>query len=124
MYQIISFMYFMHANCISWQVADITEGQQGSQYDFENVGFFRVQDAGIQSKGNQGYLPLILASGNTTNKYNIVWDDDTNGIDATITDNVARRNDNVFYNLSGQRLNGVPTKGGIYIVNGKKIVVK
>ena len=85
MYQIISFMYFMHANCITWQVADITEGQQGSQYDFENVGFFRVQDAGIQSKGNQGYLPLILASGNTTNKYNIVWDDDTNGIDATIT---------------------------------------
>ena len=109
---------------LTWQVADITEGQQGSQYDFENVGFFRVQDAGIQSKGNQGYLPLILASGNTTNKYNIVWDDDTNGIDATITDNVARRNDNVFYNLSGQRLNGVPTKGGIYIVNGKKIVVK
>lgn len=109
---------------LTWQVADITEGQQGSQYDFENVGFFRVQDAGIQSKGNQGYLPLILASGNTTNKYNIVWDDDTNGIDATITDNVARRSDNVFYNLSGQRLNGVPTKGGIYIVNGKKIVVK
>jgi hypothetical protein len=78
----------------------------------------------VQSRGNQGYLPLNLGSDNTTTKYNIVWDDDTNGIDATITDNVARRNDNVFYNLSGQRLNGVPTKGGIYIVNGKKIVVK
>ena len=110
---------------LTWQVADVEHGvQKPDDYDFGNVGFFRVQDTGVQSRGNQGYLPLILASGNTTNKYNIVWDDDTNGIDATITDNIARRNDNVFYNLSGQRLNGVPTKGGIYIVNGKKIVVK
>jgi hypothetical protein len=29
-----------------------------------------------------------------------------------------------WYNLSGQKLNGCPTKSGIYMVNGKKIVIK
>ena len=29
-----------------------------------------------------------------------------------------------WYNLNGQKLNGKPTKGGLYIVNGKKVLVK
>lgn len=109
---------------LTWQVADVEQGEQGSTYDFGYVGFFRVQDAGVQSKGNQGYLPLNLNPSNSTNKFNLVWADDVNGIDATIADNAALKNDNVYYNLSGQRIKGVPAKGGIYIVNGKKTVVK
>ena len=30
----------------------------------------------------------------------------------------------VWYNMNGQKLNGKPAKGGIYIMNGKKVVVK
>ena len=30
----------------------------------------------------------------------------------------------VYFNLNGMRLNGVPSKKGIYIMNGKKIYVK
>ena len=32
--------------------------------------------------------------------------------------------DAVWYNMNGQKLNGKPAKGGIYIMNGKKVVVK
>ena len=78
----------------------------------------------MTSRGNQGYLPLNLGSGNGTNKFNLVWSDDANGIDDTIVNNAALRNDNVFYNLNGQKMGGVPTQRGLYIVNGKKIVVK
>ena len=109
---------------LTWQVADIEEGQQGEEYDFGYVGFFRVQENGVTSRGNQGYLPLNLGSGNGTNKFNLVWSDDANGIDDTIVNNAALRNDNVFYNLNGQKMGGVPTQRGLYIVNGKKIVVK
>ena len=109
---------------LTWQVADIEEGQQGEEYDFGYVGFFRVQENGVTSRGNQGYLPLNLGSGNGTNKFNLVWSDDANGIDDTIVNNAALRNDNVFYNLNGQKMSGVPTQRGLYIVNGKKIVVK
>ena len=29
-----------------------------------------------------------------------------------------------WYNLNGQKLNGRPTANGIYVVNGKKFIVK
>ena len=34
------------------------------------------------------------------------------------------RNDNVWYNLQGVKLNGVPTVPGVYINNGKKVVIR
>jgi hypothetical protein len=33
-------------------------------------------------------------------------------------------NSNAWYTLSGTRLSGKPTQKGIYIVNGKKVVIK
>lgn len=44
------------------------------------------------------------------------------GIDATLNDNVGKINANVIYDLQGRRVEH-PTKG-IYIVNGKKVVIK
>ena len=29
-----------------------------------------------------------------------------------------------WYNMNGQKLNGRPTSSGIYVVNGKKVVIK
>ena len=46
----------------------------------------------------------------------------TTGIDATLNDNGQMINDNVIYDLSGRRVMN-PTKG-LYIINGKKVVVK
>ena len=44
-------------------------------------------------------------------------------IDA-ITVNKPVQNDNSWYTIDGQRLNGEPTQRGIYIHNGQKFVVK
>ena len=32
--------------------------------------------------------------------------------------------DNIWYNINGTRLNGKPTQKGVYILNGKKTIVK
>ncbi len=32
--------------------------------------------------------------------------------------------DGVFYDLNGRKLQGKPTKKGVYIMNGRKVVVK
>ncbi len=43
---------------------------------------------------------------------------------STAINNVVTRGDDTWYTLSGVRLNARPTLGGIYIHNGKKVVVK
>ena len=59
---------------------------------------------------------------NYWNKFNIVEDLPTGIISI---DNSQLTNDNdVWYTLNGTRLNGKPTKAGVYIVNGKKVVIK
>ena len=47
----------------------------------------------------------------------------TTGIDA-ITTQSEQKIDNRWYNINGQVLNGQPTQKGIYINNGKKVVIK
>ena len=37
---------------------------------------------------------------------------------------VARNSDNSYYSLDGRRLNGKPTTKGLYIFNGRKVVIK
>lgn len=48
---------------------------------------------------------------------------EASGITTTNHTNFAN-NDGVWYDLSGRKLNGKPTTKGLYIVNGKKVVVK
>ncbi len=106
------------------------ENLAGSEQSLNYVGFFRVQKAGVSSSGNQGYLPLTV-SGTTNAKYSFVfvrdWEVPTtielpsekwpNGIES-VEGNAS------YYNMNGQRLNGRPSKSGIYIVNGKKVILK
>ena len=50
--------------------------------------------------------------------------DETTGIDASATIKGNRGNDNVVYDLQGRRVDESRLPKGIYIVNGKKFVVK
>lgn len=50
-------------------------------------------------------------------------DDDTTGISATLNDKGQMINDK-WYDLSGRKLNGAPTTKGVYINNGKKLIIR
>lgn len=80
------------------------------------VGFYKVK-AGVAVKAGKAYL-VITASG-AKDFYGM--DDETDGIRQIENGQLTIENAEI-YNLSGQRVN--KAQKGIYIVNGKKVVVK
>ena len=68
---------------------------------------------------NKAFLP-ILTDEVPSSRLNIVFNDETTGI-STI-ENVQLTTDK-YYNLNGQRVEN-PKKGNLYIVNGKKVLMK
>ena len=66
-----------------------------------------------------GQAALCLPTSGAANALNIVFGDETNGVEA-IKSNVVKTNN--YYNLNGQRV--VKPSKGLYIVNGKKVIVK
>lgn len=91
--------------------------------------FYRINKGGASSIGNQAYLPLLTdnlvdANGHyKSNAYHLEYVDVPDDIETL--ESTANQNGNaVYYNLNGQKLNGVPTESGLYIVNGKKIVIR
>lgn len=81
----------------------------------DTLGFYPL-NAGKTLAAGKCYIKIEGASGVKFIGFNI---DDATGINAIINDAII---DGAIYNLSGQRVNN-PTKG-IYIVNGKKILIK
>ena len=56
-------------------------------------------------------------------KYNIVFlDNETTGIREAVPQNTVQSDE--WFDLSGRKLNGKPTQRGIYVMNGKIIVIK
>ena len=103
----------------------------GTQYCLakknEVVGFYKVK-AGVAVKAGKAYL-VITASG-AKDFYGM--DDDTDGINQMENGELTIEN-SVVYDLSGRKINEVSGRHGslplqlpkgIYIVNGKKVVVK
>ncbi len=103
--------------------------------------FYRIaahQSIGL--KANSAYLVLPTSKVKPQNalgaKYTFVFDDWDNlifddpnaiateieGVDAS--NGVREYGQEGWYNMNGQKLNGRPTESGIYIVNGKKLVIK
>ena len=71
---------------------------------------------------NKAYLSLPTAS-LTSNAAGFTWvyDDETTSIRPTPGPSLYGRE---WYDLSGRKLDGKPTKAGLYIVNGKKVMIK
>ena len=85
-------------------------------------GFRKSSTSGKTVGFNVAYLDLSELQGNKANSFRMIFaedDDNTTGI-RDINSNV---NDGKLYDLSG-RLVETPRVGGIYIQNGKKIVIK
>lgn len=47
----------------------------------------------------------------------------TTAIDA-VTPAIQHSGKEVWYSIDGRRVNGIPTTRGVYVVNGKKVVIK
>ncbi len=74
------------------------------------------------------YMParkayLLLDGGAApASELTMAFDDETTGV-AEMED-VRGKMEDVWYTINGVKLNGKPTKKGLYIVNGKKVVIK
>lgn len=91
------------------------EQQTGNDYLF-----YRVEQSGTLA-ANKAYLELTHPS--AAKQFIVMSFNDTpTGID---TPHVAvRPSDGAYYTLQGVRVNGCPTRPGLYIHNGKKVIVK
>ena len=82
----------------------------------DKVGFAKVK-SGVQIPSGKAYL--YIATPPTSRDFIGFGEDDTTGIESV---EQATKADNQYFNLAGQRV-AQPTKG-LYIVNGKKVIIK
>ena len=84
------------------------------------LGFWKLRD-GYKLGANKAYL--VVPGGSTPVKgYTISLDDLVDGVKAMENGQLTTENDNVIFNLAGQRMSRV--QKGVNIVNGKKVLVK
>lgn len=121
-------------NVFNYVLTTEKKNKTGVVTPLDHVGFYRVPPTGMSGGKNVGYLPVdcsTTSGANSDAKMSIVfapWTDDSgeavsDAIDATSSD-LSVDDNQVYYNLNGQKISGKPTKGGIYLVNGKKVVMK
>ena len=94
---------------------------------FSDIGFYYSKPGTLS--GNKSYLHLDNAQSLSKAVF-ILFGDIDNDDNLGITTGVRLpyssmdKNNGVYYNLNGLQLNGQPSKPGIYVRNGKKVVVK
>ena len=97
-----------------------SEQQTGNEYLF-----YRVDKSGTLA-ANKAYLELSRSQ--AAKEFVVMsFDGGTTAIDApnvSASKASAESEDNVYYTLQGVRVNGRPTRPGIYINNGKKVIVR
>ena len=116
---VLSYQYFEHDKD-NLTENDINEAQVEA--------FYRVAKNGAGIKPNSAYLILPVTS--SPAKVSFLFGDElfgevNNGIATGITDALELDNGKLeWYSLDGRKLNGAPTAKGLYIVNGRKVLVK
>ena len=99
----------------------------------EVPGFYRLENISDPLANNRAYLVLTKAQSGTASsnpvKFIPLFDFDGELVDAIddvpaeVTESVIDMH-GIFYTLQGLKIEGFPQKGGIYIQNGKKVMVK
>ena len=100
---------------------------------YGKVNFYRVAEGGATSPKNSAYLQIgggpaagvkafyIMLEGAEEPLAEDFGDQDITGVKGIENAEAIEGN---WYNMNGQKLNGRPTSSGIYVVNGKKVVIK
>lgn len=99
------------------------DGTAGYTYYFlKQDQFYKATSGTLQS--GKAYFKVLTSEVPATTAPALGFDfgEGTTSIDASLIDNGGMVNDNVIYDLSGRRV-AQPTKG-LYIVNGKKVIIK
>lgn len=113
----------LEGNALLGTTAAMT-GAAGNIYVLNNgtqgVGFYKLKSTGTIG-ANKAYL--TYSGGGSSAPSFFGFDGNTTGIDATLV-NSERVNSEEWYSLDGRKLQGKPTTKGLYIVNGRKVVVK
>ena len=87
--------------------------------------FYRVAKGGAAIKPNSAYIAF---SSTSLAKVSFLFEDElfgpSQGITTGITETPQQNVKAEWYSLDGRKLNGAPTEKGLYIINGKKVLVK
>ncbi len=110
---------------------DITQTADINNVNYTNFGlsggvFKKVNANGGTVKANRAYLQLptsALTSVAYALGISLVWDENVTSIQEVQGSTFNVQGDGVWFTLDGRRLNGKPTTEGLYIVNGKKVVI-
>jgi hypothetical protein len=84
--------------------------------------FVQVEDEGTLA-ANQCWLQFNHELMSGARSINLVFEDETTAVEKLKNSRIEELNGN-WYDLSGRKLQSVPTKKGVYLFNGKKVVVK
>ena len=88
------------------------------------VGFYwqqGTQGESVTNNPHKAYLKVPTTTAGDAKGF--AFNDNTTGI-TTINDSRTTLNDNAWYTLDGRKLNGAPTQKGVYVNNGRKVIVK
>jgi len=100
-------------------IAASTEGQ--TNYAFNGKAFVFVKNA-IEVGPNKAWLSVN--TGEPSARITLVFDDETTGLSEKGIVNSEKFATATWYDLNGRKLDKMPTKKGVYIMNGRKVVVK
>ena len=121
-------------NMVDNELVAVTESKHINAVDGDYTNFIMKggkfekvldEDESVMMPAHRAYLPLLTSEVANANFVGIIWDDDTvTGLDGVPTDDnhENRYGDGTIYNLQGQKV--VNLTRGIYIINGKKVVIK
>ena len=109
---------------LSYQYYDHDKDDQ-TLNDAEEEAFYRVAKGGALIKPNSAYISFPTTS---SAKVSFLFEDElfgqSQGITTGITEAPQQNVKAEWYSLDGRKLNGAPTEKGLYIINGKKVLVK
>ena len=94
-------------------------------YGLYNGEFYAVDDASAGIAGHKCWLNVAKPTQHLAPRLSITMDGETTEIgDAMRLNDKRQMINDKWYTLDGRKINGQPTKKGIYIYNGRKVVIK